>query len=122
VDDHRSLREMLALALAALGCEVRTAANGADGLAALHTERFDLILTDLYMPAMDGFQFAQRAKAAAPGTPVALISASSPNLTRDQLRDLGIDGFLPKPFAISEIEILLASLARGPDRARAGAA
>ena len=122
VDDHRSLREMLALVLTELGCEVRTAASGAEGLVAVRADRFDLILTDLNMPAMDGFQFAQRAKVAAPGTPIALLSATALTLTLDQLRDLGIDAYLPKPFAFSEIEGLLAALARRPRQALAGAA
>jgi CheY-like chemotaxis protein len=111
VDDHHLFGEMLAKMLTALGHQVRTALSGAEGLAALRAERFDLILTDLHMPAMDGYAFAGQVKASFPTTPIVLVTGAVIDSRRETLKARGIDAYLRKPFSIQELETLLNALA-----------
>jgi CheY-like chemotaxis protein len=93
-DDEEPIRDLLRLALEAEGHSVMLAADGAEALRAASSERPDVILLDLKMPVMDGWQFlAERAKdAAARETPVVLLSGLPfiPNAP-------GVADFLSKP-------------------------
>ncbi len=99
VDDDPDIREALAEALAADGNEVRTAENGRAALASARAERPDVIVLDLMMPVMNGWEFRriQRGDADLAGIPVIVISAGRPG------RDLGAAAFLPKPFPLDAI-------------------
>ena len=77
VEDNEMNRDMLSRRLARRGFEVVLACDGEEGLAAARTARPDLILLDLMMPVMDGFEFleAVRADAAWRATPVVVVTA-----------------------------------------------
>jgi len=77
VDDDPDLRELLFTALADEGFEVVPAANGEEALGLLRTFRPDVIVLDLMMPVMDGWQFANELKARDEDIPIVLLSASS---------------------------------------------
>jgi CheY-like chemotaxis protein len=59
VDDERAIRDMLALTIRAAGYQVETAANANEAMAQCETKRFDVVLSDVTMPGMDGHEFAQ---------------------------------------------------------------
>jgi CheY-like chemotaxis protein len=75
VDDDRSVRESVAELLRGEGCEVETAPNGRIALRRLETLRFDVVLSDVVMPEMDGYELFQAVRRGHPGTRVILMTA-----------------------------------------------
>jgi len=103
VDDEDNLRSMLAVALRHHGFEVTMAANGRDALDAVARERPDMILLDVMMPDLDGFEVCRRLRAEGDLTPVLFLTA------RDGIEDkvrgltLGGDDYVEKPFSLDEL-------------------
>jgi CheY-like chemotaxis protein len=108
VEDDVDIRETLGELLASAGYETAAAANGLEGLAAARQARPDLIVLDLMMPVMDGWQFrsAQRQDPALAAIPVIVISASAPASTIDA------DTYLEKPFPMDRLVAEVARLSR----------
>ena len=75
VDDHRNTREALALGLAPLAVEVRTAASAAEAMLTLEHFACDWLICDVRMPAMDGIELATRVNAARPEVRLLLMTA-----------------------------------------------
>jgi len=97
LDDEPDILEVLKRKLERAGHAVTAVANGFDGLAAARRERFDLVVTDVVMPVMDGFHFFREFKKL-PGcadTPVIIVSAHSS--MEDTFRVFGVQGFFAKP-------------------------
>jgi two-component system, OmpR family, response regulator ResD len=103
VDDSYFSREALAVVLRRDGYEVISATNGAEAIAILGTIRPDLILLDMLMPVLDGWQVLQQLKVKNfPPVPIILVTATG--LTRKWAEDHGCCGFISKP--IVPIEVL----------------
>ena len=102
VDDEPDLRQLYSLNLQEAGHEVLTAANGAEGLGLLKREHPDVILVDLMMPVMDGYEFLQhlRNMPEHQRTPAIVVSAVA---TGGFSRKLGASGFVAKPFDADEL-------------------
>jgi len=103
VDDEENLRTMLAAALAHSGFDVETAANGRDALARTKAIGPDLILLDVMMPDLDGFEVCRRLRAEYVKTPIIFLTARDE--TSDKVRGLttGGDDYLVKPFSLEEL-------------------
>ena len=103
VDDEENLRTMLAAALAHSGFEVDTVANGRDALARTKELLPDLILLDVMMPDLDGFEVCRRLRAEYVKVPIIFLTARDE--TRDKVRGLttGGDDYLVKPFSLEEL-------------------
>ncbi|MBY9062039.1 response regulator [Sphingomonas yunnanensis] len=100
VDDSASLRMAIRIALTGAGYAVTEACDGADGLAMAEASRFDLIVTDLNMPNMDGLSMirALRAQPAQAGVPIIFLSTESDADVKAQAKAAGATGWLVKPF------------------------
>jgi len=98
VDDSPSLRMAIRIALTGAGYDVTEAGDGVEGLAAAGAKRFDLIITDLNMPNMDGFQFLEelRADAELKRTVVFILSTSSRDQDRSRAYDEHVAGYMVK--------------------------
>ena len=109
VEDDPDIRETLGEVLVSAGYETAEAANGLEALANARSAPPDLIVLDLMMPVMDGWQFrsAQRRDPALAAIPVIVISASGPSSSIDA------DTFLEKPFPTDRLVAEIARLARG---------
>lgn len=108
VDDDESLRDLLRLHLASAGYDVRIAANGiAAGYEVLHNPP-DLILCDVNMPDMDGFEFiaALKADATLPNIPVIFLTSEAER--DDRGKELGAVGYLTKPVRADRLLSLVA--------------
>ncbi|MBI2998493.1 MAG: PAS domain S-box protein [Deltaproteobacteria bacterium] len=103
IDDDGQVREILCDILELAGHKPQGAASGAQGLALLREGGYDLVLTDLKMPEMDGWEVARAVKAHHPDIPVVLISAWGMELTGKQIRENGIAAVITKPFRSLEI-------------------
>jgi CheY-like chemotaxis protein len=109
VEDNDVVREGFAVILRQEGHEVALAANGQQALDPLRRgPRPDLILLDMLMPVVDGWQFLQRFRPEGPEQPPVLVITST-ILTREWARDHGCEGFLRKPV---ETEALLEEVRR----------
>lgn len=116
VDDEPALRRLIAEMLAHDGHEVVSVDDGRAGIAAFAAARqegrpFDLIITDLGMPHLDGRALAAAVRAAAPGTPVILLSGWGAQLDADAARAAGIARVLGKPPQLAELRAALAVVA-----------
>jgi two-component system chemotaxis response regulator CheY len=100
VDDSASIRLTTRLALTNAGYKVTEAVDGADGLAKMKSGSFDLIVTDLNMPNMDGLTMIRslRKLPAYMGTPVIFLTTESDGALKQQAKDAGATGWLTKPF------------------------
>ena len=101
VDDDPDLRELLFTALADEGFEVVPAANGEEALGLLRTFRPDVIVLDLMMPVMDGWQFANELKARDEDIPIVLLSAARD--LKNHAREMNAADVIEKPFDLSEL-------------------
>jgi two-component system OmpR family response regulator len=118
VDDEDHLRSMLAAALRHHGFEVSIVATGRDALAAVADERPDLVVLDVMLPDLDGFEVCRRMRCAGDLTPVLFLTAR--DATEDKVRGLtlGGDDYLQKPFSLEELVARVAAVLRRTGRAR----
>jgi two-component system, sensor histidine kinase and response regulator len=115
IEDEARLRENLQTLLQRDGYHVTTAPNGAEGIKRLRQESFDLVITDLVMPEVDGFQVLEYLKAYSPETVVVVMTAFvSAGSAIDALRKGAYD-YLSKPF---EFDLMKATIARALEKAR----
>jgi two-component system chemotaxis response regulator CheY len=91
---------MLKLTLVGAGFEVLQAVDGRDGVDMLDKEQVDLVITDINMPKMDGYEVIRhlRAKAAHKNTPILVLTTESETDKRKLARDAGATGWMVKPF------------------------
>ncbi len=112
VDDEPSIRKVLSAQLGRDGYEVATAENGADALALLDTEPFDLVITDLRMPGVDGMELLGYCITRFPGLPVILITAHGTVDTAVEALKIGAQDYITKPFDQDELrQVILKALA-----------
>jgi two-component system KDP operon response regulator KdpE len=102
VDDDDDIRRAIAVELRAQRYEIVEAANGLEALEACGRANPDLILTDLAMPAMDGFAFITELRKSSL-TPVVVLSVRGGEADRVRALDLGADDFVAKPFSTAEL-------------------
>ncbi len=101
------MRTILADILTAQGHSVRMAASGKEGLDLFRDERYDLVLTDLGMPEMSGWQVARAVKELSPETPVILVTGWGEELNPDAVREGAIGFILSKPFRVNDVLTLV---------------
>ncbi|MGL5359795.1 MAG: response regulator transcription factor [Shewanella sp.] len=109
IDDDALFRAWLAQALLAKGYEVKCAVNGREGLECIRQFCPDIIMLDVVMPQMDGFELLSARECA---TPVMMFSARNNEQERIKGYELGADDFLHKPFSIKELLVRLHALER----------
>ena len=102
IDDDLTLLELLAEHLRSAGYQVLTASSGADGLRLAKETPPDLVILDVMMPGMDGWQVCERMRKLS-SFPIIMLTAKGEEL--DKLRGfrLGIDDFVTKPFSFAEL-------------------
>ena len=110
VDDNRDAGDSLAMLLRLLGAEVRVAASGVEGLALLDDFRPKLLLVDIGMPAMDGYEVAQRIRARPDGASYTVVALTGwgQDDARERSSSAGFDHHLVKPSDVEQLRSLLA--------------
>lgn len=100
VDDSRTMREMLLLALSDAGFSVVQAEDGVHGLEVLESETPDVIVTDINMPRLDGFGFIEgvRRHEKHRAVPILVLTTESDSEKKDRARRAGATGWIVKPF------------------------
>jgi two-component system OmpR family response regulator len=118
VDDEDNLRSMLEAALRHSGFDVHPAANGRDAIDAVGRVKPDLVVLDVQLPDLDGFDVCKRLRSSGDRTPVLFLTAR--DATEDRVRGLtlGGDDYLVKPFSLEELVARITAVLRraGVDR------
>lgn len=107
IDDDDSVRKVLVAMLEHLGHEVVFAADGASGISRLKEQSFSMVLTDLGMPGMSGWEVAHAVKDQSPQTPVVLITGWGREICAREASDNHVDYVLPKPFQLTNISSMI---------------
>jgi two-component system KDP operon response regulator KdpE len=102
VDDEPPIRRFLRASLAAAGHRVVTSADAAEALAAMVTEKPDLVILDLGLPDRSGFEVIAEIRKHSP-VPIIVLSARSDERSKVEALDLGADDYVGKPFGIDEL-------------------
>jgi len=112
VDDDEDMRHMMAHVLKER-CEVATAEDGAAGLALVKSVKPDLVVLDLLMPKMHGFEVCRRIREDATLKGTKILISSSKSYTHDVktgVEEAGADGYIIKPFRIADFQKRIAEL------------
>ncbi|WP_059046303.1 response regulator transcription factor [Paenibacillus rubinfantis] len=118
IDDDEKITSMLRRGLAFEGYDVYTAQNGAEGLSMMMSADPDLIILDVMMPKVDGFEVCRRLREGGSTVPVLMLTAKDEVENRVKGLDLGADDYLVKPFALEELLARVRALLRRKDSAR----
>jgi CheY-like chemotaxis protein len=112
IEDDMISSELIMDILELCGCDVKWATDGQEALALLEKESFDLILTDIHLPRMDGIAFIQEVKKMpkAPAKYIVAITADAATKDGKKFQDIGYDGHIQKPFKLSEFRAYICSL------------
>jgi len=102
VDDEPQITRVLKTVLTSQGYQVRVAAEGESALSNVSEWRPELVITDLYMPRMDGVELCRRIRALS-AVPIIVLSVKGEERTKVEALDSGADDYVTKPFGIDEL-------------------
>ncbi|HNP63170.1 MAG TPA: response regulator transcription factor [Woeseiaceae bacterium] len=117
VEDEEAIRTGLIDVLVFHGYDVDSAATGPDGLKKALTGKFDLILLDIMLPGMDGYEICNRIRAEDRNQPIIMLTAKTSDDEIVKGLKLGADDYVPKPFSIQELVLRIEAVLR---RSQAG--
>jgi PAS domain S-box-containing protein len=109
-EDNETNRRVILAQLQALGCAADLAVDGADALQRWQQGAYGMVLTDLHMPRLDGYQLTAAIRAGESGarhTPIVALSANAIAGEADRCREAGMDGYLSKPTPLAELRVVL---------------
>ena len=119
IDDDEAVLASLKDSLIFLGHQVQAASGGKRGVeifctAVLKSEPYDVVITDLNMPDLDGYEVVKQIKAESPATPVIILSGLGALEHRAKRIPAQVDALVNKPPQLKELNALLLQLAKGP--------
>ena len=103
VDDEPSIRDLLSKMLALVDYHVDVASNGQSALEHMRLGRYDLLITDLRMPGMDGISVIHTARRLQADLPVIIVTGFSTEASAIEAANLGVAGYLTKPFRVPKV-------------------
>ena len=112
VDDDTEIRDLLEFDIASSGYFVDTASDGMDGLTKALNNKYDLVLLDVMMPKMNGFEDCKNIRAAKINVPILMLTAKGTIGDKTSGFDSGADDYLVKPFDIQEVLLRIRVLLR----------
>src|SRR5882762_7277542 len=118
VEDEPLLASTLAIGLRAEGCAVIGSSNGVDGLSQAVENDFDVIVLDIMLPGLSGYEVLRRMRARDVWTPVLMLTAKDGEYDETDAFDLGADDYLTKPFSFRVLVARIHALVRrgAPER------
>jgi CheY-like chemotaxis protein len=103
IDDEEVVRSVLSRTLANVNHQVTLAANGEKGIQLFKEEKFDMVLTDLGMPGMSGWEVCRMIKKISPDTPVGMITGWGAEMSQSKMDEYGLDFLISKPFDLNQV-------------------
>jgi two-component system KDP operon response regulator KdpE len=103
VDDEPAIRRFLHTSLGSQGYHVAEAEDGSAGLKALETSPADVLVLDLGLPGIDGFEVIRRVRESGSTVPIIVLSVRTDEAGKVKALDLGADDYVTKPFGIDEL-------------------
>jgi CheY-like chemotaxis protein len=103
IDDEEFVRSVLSRTLAQVNHQVSLAEDGEKGIQLFKEGKFDMVLTDLGMPGMSGWEVCRMIKKINPHTPVGMITGWGMEMSRSKMEEYGLDFFISKPFDFNQI-------------------
>jgi len=107
IDDEEMMRNLLSKILSKEGYQIQTAADGYEGLDILRSQAIDLVITDMKMPRMDGYELLKIVKAEFPLAGIIVMTAYGDAYTVKDALLLGADEYITKPFKSYEISLVV---------------
>ena len=104
VDDNEAVQEILSKLLSFLGYDVTLAGNSLEAGTLFLTGSYDLVITDLQMPLMNGWELSRLVKERSPNTPVIVITGFCDDKRWKKMNTNCVDAIIPKPFKLKEID------------------
>ncbi|MEJ6607543.1 MAG: response regulator transcription factor [Candidatus Planktophila sp.] len=112
VDDEAGVRDLLVDALKIAGFEAATAPDGMSALTAIRNRKPDLLIVDINMPLMDGFELIERLRSTGDNTPALMLSARADRIDVTRGLTLGADDYVTKPFGLEELILRVRAILR----------
>jgi DNA-binding response OmpR family regulator len=112
VEDEEAIRTGLIDVLVFHGYEVDSAATGPEGLEKALTGKFELILLDIMLPGMDGYEICDRIRAVDRDQPIIMLTAKTSDEEIIQGLKLGADDYVPKPFSVQQLVLRIEAVLR----------
>jgi CheY-like chemotaxis protein len=110
VDDNEAVRDILSRTLSFCGYDITPAGNGIEAGNLFQTGSYDLVITDLEMPLMNGWELARLIKSQSPNTPVMVVSGSCDETHWKKADMRCLDAIIAKPFKLRQIQETVQSL------------
>jgi DNA-binding NtrC family response regulator len=110
VDDNELIRDALSLAFMNKGCFLQALETAEEGLRTLEKESFNIIISDLKLPGIDGLEFLRQANVYQPNTVKVIITACGVDDVATQASAIGVNGYIEKPFIFKKLIKSLALL------------
>ena len=111
-EDDRALNKLVCGYLGDQGYDITSCQNGEEGLDALEKSTYNLIITDIMMPKLDGFELAESVRITDKTTPIVFMSAKDDKPSKMYGYKLGIDDYITKPFDIDELVMKVNAILR----------
>jgi DNA-binding response OmpR family regulator len=119
VDDEQSVQKLLAYPLRKEGYEVIPALDGQEALDRARSESFDLVVLDVMLPKLDGFEVCRQLRARS-GVPIIMLTAKAEELDKVLGLELGADDYITKPFSMREFRSRVKAVLRRAERLHEG--
>ena len=119
VEDEPAVRDLLRESITIAGYVVETAEDGLDAWNRLRSQQFDMIVADINMPKMNGYELIQKLRDSNDETPILVLSARSETYDKNLGLRLGADDYMTKPFSLEEIMLRINAILRRAGHSRA---
>ncbi len=119
IEDNKDLANLLKIHLRDLSFQVDFAFEGTEGLMKFESASYDLVILDIMLPGIDGFEICREIRSRNTTTPIIMLTSKSAELDRVQGLDIGADDYVTKPFSIKELMARVKALFRRIDSTNA---
>jgi DNA-binding response OmpR family regulator len=103
IEDHRDIADLIRLHFADIDCETSIATDGASGLRMATALAFDVVVLDIVLPDIDGFEVCRRLRAISPRTRILMLTSRGDESDRVAVLEIGADDYVTKPFSMKEL-------------------
>jgi DNA-binding NtrC family response regulator len=113
VDDEKLVRWAIQQSMGEENFTVVSAADGEDAIDKIRKETFDVIITDLIMPGLNGLELARMVRDLQPQSKVIMMTSHSELLDKGEAKNAGVQGFIDKPFLVQEVKSVVRQIISG---------